>query len=84
MNLNINRTGVDPMTAASRASTASAVPQAEVRNSWPVNNLNVTSVNGESVEIDVPEEALRRDDALGKLFDQVFTLPAPVMPNFGE
>ena len=84
MNLNINRTGVDPMTAASRASTASTVPQADARNSWPVNNLNVTSVNGESVEGDVPEEALRRDDALGKLFDRVFTLPAPVMPNFGE
>ena len=30
----------------------------------------------------VPADALRRDDALGRLFSAVFTLPAPPMPAF--
>ena len=32
----------------------------------------------------VSEDALRRDDALGKLFSAVFTLPAPPMPVFPQ
>lgn len=30
----------------------------------------------------VPESALRRDDALGKLVNEAFSLPPPPMPNF--
>ncbi|MCQ2394095.1 MAG: hypothetical protein MJ249_07385 [Kiritimatiellae bacterium] len=66
---------------------AAAVPtaaKADVRADWPTGNLNVTSVASESVEGDIPDSALRRDDALGKLFDRVFSYPAPEMPNFEE
>lgn len=31
---------------------------------------------------EVPESALDRDDALGKLVNSAFCLPAPPMPNF--
>lgn len=30
----------------------------------------------------IPDSALRRDDALGRLFAAAFTLPAPPMPAF--
>ena len=33
---------------------------------------------------DVPESALVRDDALGKLVSSVFSLPPPEMPSFKE
>ena len=36
---------------------------------------------GSSVEA-VPDEALRRDDELGRLFSAAFTLPPPPMPAF--
>ena len=32
----------------------------------------------------VPESALRRDDALGRLFSAAFSLPPPPMPAFPE
>lgn len=84
MNLNINRAGVNPMTTIPVAAAVPTAAKADVRADWPTENLNVTSVAGESVEGDIPDSALRRDDALGKLFDRVFSYPAPEMPNFEE
>ena len=46
--------------------------------------LTVTAARvagGEAVE-SVPESALRRDDALGRLFSAAFSLPPPPMPAF--
>lgn len=84
MNLNINRTGVNPTTTVPVAAAVPTAAKADARADWPTENLNVTSVDGESVEGDIPDSALRRDDALGKLFDRVFSYPAPEMPNFEE
>ena len=46
--------------------------------------LTVTSarVSGDEAVEAVPESALRRDDALGRLFSAAFTLPPPPMPAF--
>ena len=33
---------------------------------------------------DVPEAELSRDDALGKLVNSAFSLPAPPMPSFAD
>ena len=46
--------------------------------------LTVTAarVAGDEAVEAVPESALRRDDALGRLFSAAFTLPPPPMPAF--
>jgi hypothetical protein len=49
-------------------------------------NLSITGgaasiASGEPVDT-VPDAALRRDDALGKLVSAAFCLPAPPMPDF--
>ena len=84
MNVNINRTGTNPMATVSLASAAEVAAKADVRRDWTVDNLSVTSKVGEAVEGDVPEEELRRDDALGRFVDRVFNFQAPLMPNFQE
>ncbi len=60
-----------------------AVPTAEPKGLFG-SNLDVTSVKGESADFEVSDEALRRDDDLGKLFDRVFNFPCPAMPTFEE
>ena len=48
--------------------------------------LKVTEarVSGADATEAVPESALRRDDALGRLFSAAFALPPPPMPAFPE
>ncbi len=48
--------------------------------------LTVTEarVSGADAVEAVPESALRRDDALGRLFSAAFALPPPPMPAFPE
>lgn len=84
MDVNINRTGTNPMATISVAPAVETAAKADVRRDWTANNLSVTSVAGEAVEGDVPEEALRRDDALGKFVDSMFNFQAPMMPDFQE
>lgn len=84
MNVNINRVGANLTTAVSVASAALVATKAESRVEMAANNLNVSSVRGEAVDEDVPIEALRRDDALGKLVDGLFDYQAPAMPDFQE
>ena len=47
-----------------------------------VTEAHTDAISGTDVTEDVPEAALRRDDALGQLLSAVFTLPAPPMPAF--
>ena len=47
-----------------------------------ITEARADSVSGLDATEEIPDAELRRDDALGKLFSAVFTLPAPPMPAF--
>ena len=47
-----------------------------------ITEARADALSGTDATERVSEDALRRDDALGKLFSAVFTLPAPPMPAF--
>ncbi len=83
MNLNINRTGINPMGQTPVAPREETAPTAAPRGLFG-SNLAITSVKGENADFEVSDEALRRDDDLGKLLDRVFDLPCPAMPTFEE
>jgi len=82
MNLTINNASRNALEAIGQASMAAATSKVEKKDLVDV-NLQISSVSGDA-EVEIPDEVLRRDDALGKLFDQAFSLPAPAMPNFQE
>lgn len=84
MNVNIYRAGANPIAEIPVASTAQAAKATESRGFLTADNLNVSTARGEPVEGDVPEETLRRDDALGRLIDGFFKFPTPAMPDFQE
>ena len=69
--------------------TLKTAPAAEAAKGPDRPALVVTEARSDSISgLDAAEEisdaALRRDDALGKLFSAVFTLPAPPMPVFPQ
>ena len=73
-----NRTAVHPP-----AGTGPSAPAAAARSAdCPA--LVVTDARADALDATeaVPESALRRDDALGRLFSAAFAFPAPPMPAF--
>ena len=48
----------------------------------PALTVTEARVSGNEAVEAVPDSALRRDDALGRLFSAAFNLPAPPMPVF--
>ena len=50
----------------------------------PALTVSEARVSGADAVEAVPESALRRDDALGRLFTAAFSLPPPPMPAFPE
>lgn len=79
ISFNPRSTPVAPPVATPRAEAAPAKEAG--RPALTVTEARVSG--GESVEA-VPESALRRDDALGRLFTAAFSLPPPPMPAFPE
>ena len=45
-------------------------------------NIQTASLASAEPVLDIPDEALLRDDPLGKLVSSVFNLPPPPMPQF--
>ena len=83
MNLSINTTAASMQSIAALSGTEAASKDAETRPAS--NGLTITSretAPGEISAANIPESALVRDDALGKLFSSAFILPAPPMPEF--
>ncbi len=70
----------DPATLQGAPSTEAA--KEKNRPALVVTEARADAISGMDATEDIPESALRRDDALGKLFSAVFTLPAPPMPAF--
>ncbi|MBP5640781.1 MAG: hypothetical protein J6X55_14970 [Victivallales bacterium] len=64
----------------------SAQPAQSSKKSIEAPSLSITQASSSAVEdnmgIDVPESALTRTDALGKLISSAFVLAAPPMPDF--
>ena len=50
----------------------------------PALTVTETRVSGGTAVEAVPDAALRRDDAIGRLFSAAFALPPPPMPAFPE
>lgn len=50
----------------------------------PALTVTEARVSGDEAVEAVPDSALRRDDALGRLFSAAFSLPPPPMPAFPE
>ena len=48
----------------------------------PAFTVTETRVSGADALEAVPDSALRRDDAIGRLFSAAFALPPPPMPAF--
>ena len=67
--------------------TLQGAPQVEAakeksRPALVITEARTDAISGADVIEDVPEAALRRDDALGQLLSAVFNMPAPPMPAF--
>ena len=69
----------DPVTLQGAPSTEAA--KEKTRPSLVITEARADSISGLDAAEEIPDAALRRDDALGRLFS-VFTLPAPPMPAF--
>ena len=70
----------DPATFQKAPATEAA--KGSDRPALVVTEARADSVSGLDAAEEVPETALRRDDALGRLMASVFALPAPPMPAF--
>ncbi len=63
-----------------------AVPASKAKEAAAKPDLTITQSAAAPEEVSaaaIPDSALARDDALGKLVSAAFTLPAPPMPQFG-
>lgn len=69
----------DPATLQGAPSTEAA--KEKTRPALVITEARADSISGLDAAEEIPDAALRRDDALGRLFS-VFTLPAPPMPAF--
>jgi len=84
MEINLNTTGISYGNVNGIAQT-DAAKATEKKNALPSGGLTITEGVASSEDIQasgIPEAALVRDDALGKLMSQAFSLPPPPMPNF--
>ncbi len=83
MDLSINNrtpSRLDPATP--QQPSAAETRQVQTRPALVVTEARPDALTGPETTEEVPDSALRRDDALGRLFAAAFTLPAPPMPAF--
>lgn len=71
-----------PVATPAATPRADAAPAKETGR--PALTVTEARVSGDEAVEAVPESALRRDDALGRLFTAAFSLPPPPMPAFPE
>lgn len=84
MEINLNTAGIS-YGNVNGISQADAGAAAEKKNALPSGGLTITEgvASAEDVQAaGIPEDALVRDDALGRLMSQAFNLPPPQMPSF--
>lgn len=84
MEINLNTSGISygNINGVSQADAAAGL---ESKNALASSRLTISEgiASAEDVQAaGIPEEALTRDDALGRLMSQAFSLPPPPMPNF--
>ncbi len=81
MDISFNPRSTPVATPAATSRPEAASDQASDR---PALKVTEARVSGDEAVEAVPESALRRDDALGRLFTAAFSLPPPPMPAFPE
>ena len=81
MDISFNPRSTPVATPAATSRPEAASDQASAR---PALTVSEARVSGDEAVEAVPESALRRDDALGRLFTAAFSLPPPPMPAFPE
>lgn len=84
MEINLNTSGIS-YGNINGVSQADAAAGFESKNALASSRLTISEgiASAEDVQAaGIPEEALTRDDALGRLMSQAFSLPPPPMPNF--
>ena len=89
MEININNfgnMGIRPETfgangVGANRETSAASNDARLQSNLTIGEGSAALVSAEPVA-DVPDAALDRDDALGKLMNAAFNLPPPPMPSF--
>ncbi len=79
VNMNIAPMGMSP--AASMPEAASPSAARDEKASLTVTSSGKPVLDAASGIGDVPESALRRDDALGRLVSAAFAFPPPAMPG---
>ena len=70
----------DPATLRNAPATEAA--KQPDRPALVITEARADAISGLDAAEEIPDAALRRDDALGRLLASVFTLPAPPMPAF--
>ncbi len=84
MEINLNTSNISYGNLAGIADTKAAAT-AEKKSALPSGGLKITENVASAEDIQaagIPDAALSRDDALGKLMTQAFNLPPPPMPKF--
>ena len=85
MEININNNGFGNVGLGSvNADFGTVVKQQNVQKSRPLNiqATTVDALRSSEPVAEVPDAALSRDDAIGKLVTAAFNLPPPPMPAF--
>ncbi len=84
MEINLNTSNISFGNLAGIADTKAA-EATEKKSAFPSGGLKITNGAASAEDVQaagIPESALSRDDALGKLMSQAFNLPPPPMPKF--
>ena len=85
MNLTINTTAASAQSAIWSANEASSTNEAKSSSLGAPSSLTITHSEearaGDVGKVSVSEADLAKDDALGKLVNAVFSLPAPPIPE---
>ncbi len=84
MEINLNTSGISYANVNGIAEADMAVQTAK-KTEVSSRGLTITEGTASAEDVQaagIPEAALSRDDALGKLMSQAFSLPPPPMPNF--
>ncbi len=92
MEINLNNNGLNNIGAGREALDTAAISighEAKVGSGVkPQDAVTITNaprgVSSAEPVFDVPDSALSRDDALGKLVTAAFNLPPPPMPDFAS
>lgn len=87
MEVNFNKGLAGNLGVRQETLDASQVPRPASGVAQPASHLTITNATASPEDIaaaEIPDAALSRDDALGRLIGEAFSLPPPPMPDFAN